>query len=452
MVNREIDLVWINLELMAKDIAQGADGGAWLESIKLDIANLQSTSTRYTICKVPYKLRNEKNDAYSPQTISIGPLHNPKDKPKENLKAMQEHKLSYMLSLLERTRNETDALEACGKATLDLDAKVRLNYEEKVEHSGTELARMLLVDGCFILELFIRYYINDLRPDDPILLNPRMISVVRRDLALLENQIPFIVLEELFKVIQDHSDITLPELNDLAISFFKLDRSRKGSKSCHLLDLIHNCYSPDSASKHATAKGEWKVMQCATKLSYNGIKFARSDIENNHKKKGIEVGNGSKKDLFDLKFEKGTMKIRQLCVENSLFQNLIAMEQCLHGREHFMTSYGLLMDFLVDSSKDVEFLVNKGIIPHNFGDYEEVAHLFNNIGKQVVVRDFYFAGTSEEVVNYCKTSWWLRYVQSLLRDYLANPWMATSVVAAIVLLVATLIQTIYSVLSYYRRR
>jgi hypothetical protein len=212
---------------MAKDIAQGADGGAWLESIKLDIANLQSTSTRYTICKVPYKLRNEKNDAYSPQTISIGPLHNPKDKPKENLKAMQEHKLSYMLSLLERTRNETDALEACGKATLDLDAKVRLNYEEKVEHSGTELARMLLVDGCFILELFIRYYINDLRPDDPILLNPRMISVVRRDLALLENQIPFIVLEELFKVIQDHSDITLPELNDLAISFFKREREAK---------------------------------------------------------------------------------------------------------------------------------------------------------------------------------------------------------------------------------
>ncbi|KAH8483051.1 hypothetical protein Peur_064560 [Populus x canadensis] len=436
---------------MAKDIAQGADGGAWLECIKLDIANLQSTSTRYTICKVPFKLRNEKNDAYSPQTISIGPLHNPKNKSKENLKAMQEHKLSYMLSLLERTRNETDALEACGKATLDLDAKVRPNYEEKVEHSETELARMLLVDGCFILELFIRYYINDLRPDDPILLNPRMISVVRRDLALLENQIPFIVLEELFKVIQDHSDITLPELNDLAISFFKLDRSRKGSKSCHLLDLIHSCYSPDSASKHATAKGEWKVMQCATKLSSLGIKFARPGIEKNHKKKGIEVGNDSKKDLFDLKFEKGTMKIRQLCVENSLFQNLIAMEQCLHGREHYMTSYALLMDFLVDSSKDVEFLVNKGIIPHNFGDYEEVAHLFNNIGKQVVVRDFYFAGTSEAVVNYCKTSWWLRYVQSLLRDYLANPWMATSVVAAIILLVATLLQTVYSVLSYYHR-
>jgi len=436
---------------MAKDIAQGADGGAWLESIKLDIANLQSTSTRYTICKVPYKLRNEKNDAYSPQTISIGPLHNPKDKPKENLKAMQEHKLSYMLSLLERTRNETDALEACGKATLDLDAKVRLNYEEKVEHSETELARILLVDGCFILELFIRYCKNDLRPDDPILLNPRMMSVVRRDLALLENQIPFIVLEELFKVIKDHSAITLPELNDLAIYFFILDRPRKGSKSCHLLDLIHSCCLPDSASKHATANGEWKVMQCATKLSSLGIKFARSGIENNHKKKGIEVGNDSKKDLFDLKFEKGTMKIRQLCVESSLFQNLIAMEQCLHGREHYMTSYALLMDFLVDSSKDVEFLVNKGIIPHNFGDYEEVAHLFNNIGKQVVVRDFYFAGTSEAVVNYCKTSWWLRYVQSLLRDYLANPWMATSVVAAIILLVATSLQTVYSVLSYYHR-
>ncbi|KAJ6421692.1 hypothetical protein OIU84_028970 [Salix udensis] len=434
---------------MAKDMDQVADGRAWLECIKLDIANLQSASSRYTICKVPSMFRNEKSDVFIPQTVSIGPLHSPKDRPKENLKAMQEHKLSYMLSLLERTRNETDALEACGKATLDLDTKVRRCYEEKVEHSETELARMLLVDGCFILELFLRYYINDLRPDDPVLLNPRIISVVRRDLALLENQIPFIVLEELFRVIQDHSDNALPELNDLAISFFKLDRSRKERKSCHLLDLIHHCYSPGSARKHTTAKGEWKVMQCATKLSYYGIKFARSDIENDPKKKGIEVGNDSKKDLFDLKFEKGTLKIRQLCVENSLFQNLIAMEQCLHGREHYMASYGLLMDFLVDTSKDVEFLVNKGIIPHNFGDYEEVAHLFNNIGKQVFVRDFYFAGISEEVDKYCKTSWWLRYVQSLLRDYLANPWMATSVVAAIILLAATSIQTVYSVLSYY---
>ncbi|KAJ6290970.1 hypothetical protein OIU78_026661 [Salix suchowensis] len=323
---------------MAKDIAQAADGGAWLEYIKLEIANLQSASTRYTICKVPCMLRNEKSDAFSPQTVSIGPLHSPKERPKENLKAMQEHKLSYMLSLLERTRNETDALEACGEATLDLDTKVRRCYEEEiVEHSKTELARMLLVDGCFILELFLRYYINDLRPDDPVLLNPRIISVVRH-------------------------------------------RSRKERKSCHLLDLIHHCYSPGSARKHTTDKGEWKVMQCATKLSYYGIKFARSDTENIPKKKGIGVGNDGKKDLFDLTFEKGTLKIRQLCVENSLFQNLIAMEQCLHGREHYMASYGLLMDFLVDSSKDVEFLVNKGIIPHNFGDYEEVAHLFNNIG------------------------------------------------------------------------
>ncbi|KAF9664203.1 hypothetical protein SADUNF_Sadunf17G0131700 [Salix dunnii] len=433
---------------MDKDIAQAADSGAWLEFIKLDIANLQSASTRYTICKVPFMLRNEKSDAFSPQTVSIGPLHSPKGRPKENLKAMQEHKLSYMLSLLERTRNETDALEACGKATLVLYEEVRNCYEE-IEHSKHELARMLLVDGCFILELFLRYYINDLRPDDPVLLNPRIISVVRRDLALLENQIPFIVLEDLFRVIQDHSDIALPELNDLAFYFFKLDRSRKERKSCHLLDLIHYCYSPGSERKHTTTKGEWKVMQCATKLSYYGIKFARSDIENNPKKKGIEVGNDSKKDLFDLEFEKGTLKIRQLCMENSLFQNLIAMEQCLHGRENYMASYGLLMDFLVDSSKDVEFLVNKGIIPHNFGDYEEVAHLFNNIGKQVLVRDFYFAGITEQVDKYCKTSWWLRYVQSLLRDYLANPWMATSVAAAIILLVATSLQTVYSVLSYY---
>jgi len=126
------------------------ESGQWLINIKKDFANLTSLSTGWSICKVPCKLRDMNDGAYNPQIISIGPLHHGT----HNVQDMQEHKWHYALSLLERTRDAEKTLDECGETILNNDALVRAYYPGSIKDvSSTDLAKMLLFDGCFILEL-----------------------------------------------------------------------------------------------------------------------------------------------------------------------------------------------------------------------------------------------------------------------------------------------------------
>ncbi|CAN1844183.1 UPF0481 protein At3g47200 [Linum perenne] len=129
-----------------------------------------------------------------------------------------------MLSLLERTQNAVSTLDACGKAILRFDSDVRSSYGQWIDYSDTDLARMMLLDGCFILELFLRYSNPDPKlQSDPIFTTSWMILTLQRDLALLENQIPFFVLEWLFNftVRRTANGLSTPSLPDLALRFFR---------------------------------------------------------------------------------------------------------------------------------------------------------------------------------------------------------------------------------------
>lgn len=418
------------------------EGGQWLINIKTHFADLTPLSTGWSICKVPLKLRDMNAGAYNPQIISIGPLHHGTD----NVLDMEEHKWHYALSLLERTRDAEKTLDECGETILNHDALVRAYYPGSIKYDRTDLAKMLLFDGCFILELFLRFSSDDAkRQYDPIFTTSWMISTLQRDLALLENQIPFFVLTELYKHIVRHTATDQPRLMELALRFFRPDLNTNegvgagisGRNLCHLLDLLHRSYLPSSlrADLIRGGAGPWKLISCATELRAAGIKFHKDTT----------------KHQLDLSFENGVFKIPPLQIHDStdsLFRNLIAFEQSMQGCGQYMTSYALLMDRLVDTSSDVELLAKKRIIQNDLGGYEDVTDLFNNICKQVVVREFYFTQLCEQVDAYYNKSWH-GYRASLKQDYFKNPWAIISFIAAIVLLLLTTLQTIYSVLSYY---
>ncbi|CAN1835957.1 UPF0481 protein At3g47200 [Linum perenne] len=76
---------------------------------------------------------------------------------------------------------------------LRFNINVRASYSERFDKlSDTKLAEIMLLDGCFILELFLRYSNSDLRLEsDPIFTTSWMVLTLQRDLILLENQIPF---------------------------------------------------------------------------------------------------------------------------------------------------------------------------------------------------------------------------------------------------------------------
>jgi hypothetical protein len=414
----------------------------WLESIKIELAHLNPLSN-WSIWRVPNNLLAVNKDAYSPHIISIGPLHHGE----QNVLAMEVHKLHYMLSLLAQTPDPAKSLDECGKAILRFDKHIRACYAEPIDkYKENDLVKMLLVDGCFILELFLRFSMADLRlQDDPVFNTSWMVLTLRRDLALLENQIPFFALEWLFKLTVKPSAIgqSLPTLPELAFDFFKSSLYiNRGTLAVnrrivpHLLGLIHNCYLPSSSRPNPRGRGGWEFIHCSSVLLEAGIEFERDTTSS----------------LFDLRFENGVFKIPPLRIHDStvsLFQNLIAYEQRFHGGQQYITSYFLLMDRLIDTPNDVELLVQRRIIENDFGGWEDVSAFFNSICKQIVLQDFYYAGICEDVNAYYNKQWY-RYKADFRRDHCKNPWAIISLVAGFVLLSFTALQTVYSVLAYYK--
>ncbi|KAI7997719.1 UPF0481 protein [Camellia lanceoleosa] len=251
-----------------------------------------------------------------------------------------------------------------------------------------ELAEILLADGCFLLELFLRY--SGVENEDTLINNAQTIATLQRDLALLENQIPFFVLETLFDIIKDHMpqplrcSFTEHNVATLVLLFFKSTLSLRDeairSKSSklsgrHLVDILHKFYQPkcetlDIFELHISDKIlESRDLQrsglrdCATILSKAGTHFAANTEDANE-------------NLLDIKFDATNKVVTmrpfhiQEAITETIFRNLIAFEQCdrIDSTSHHIASYVFLMRSLLHSSYDVGILQEKGIIKNQFGE------------------------------------------------------------------------------------
>lgn len=139
---------------------------------------LQS-STECRIYKVPYLIRKWNSEAYTPQVISIGPFHhgNPR------LKDMEEVKESNFSRFVRRCNLNVGVLV---RKVKELEVRIRGCYDGTIDFDRDRFVKMILVDACFILELFLQLHLGM----NPLTMEPRA-TVVMLDLLLLENQIPF---------------------------------------------------------------------------------------------------------------------------------------------------------------------------------------------------------------------------------------------------------------------
>ncbi|XP_057775562.1 UPF0481 protein At3g47200-like [Salvia miltiorrhiza] len=200
-----------------------------------------------TIYRVHKHLRNVNPNAYEPEVIAIGPYHRNTD----HLKMMEDYKLRYLQQLIIRKpSNNVESYAACvGR----LEAEARKCYaDEPTSLSPSEFIQMLVLDGCFIVELLRKYGMVFLREkNDPIFQMVWMIISLQRDLMLFENQLPFFVLCELFDLIEapgQHS-----RLRDLLVQFFhglypgggyRGEASVAPREVKHLLHFIHRSWLP----------------------------------------------------------------------------------------------------------------------------------------------------------------------------------------------------------------
>ncbi|KAL5724168.1 hypothetical protein ACHQM5_007461 [Ranunculus cassubicifolius] len=405
-------------------------------------------SSSFCIYKVPHKfLAATSKETYMPRVISIGPYHHGK----EHLKDFEQYKIWYLHSFI--SRNPDVQLSDFVNAIRKIEIILRECYAEPIKLSSDDFVRMMILDGCFIIELLSKYQEEESKTDsnDCLFMATWIVPSLRRDLVLLENQVPFILLDHLFTL--SNSRRKSHSLSKLIIDFFdpilplilitSKDHSFKGK---HVLDLLRNYllfpYQAVEDSPLWNYTGEvtifkpsevmyfgdspmWEYTTSAMNLQKAGVKFKRKNTANG---------------LLDVTFRDGIIEMPPFCVGESwtvLFPNLIALEQCRRDYPDKITSYVILMNKLINSGKDVKLLSDRGIIDGLYMKNEKMVHVIEKICEEVVVDNFYYDGLCNRINAYRRRRW-NKWGISLKKLHSSAPWHALLFVALVMLFLLTL--------------
>lgn len=174
--------------------------------------NPSRSSSVVSIYRVPDILMSEMVKAYVPTRVSLGPYH----QETEELRSMDSHKekakerMTIRFNNIKHLRNDPNNMGFSSRATeeiMNVQKKIRDNYEEKINWNKNTLAEKLTLDGCFILEILSTLSGNTLPEDgkcyEPLFEKDKILNTgmdILYDMLKLENQIPFIVLLKLLKL------------------------------------------------------------------------------------------------------------------------------------------------------------------------------------------------------------------------------------------------------------
>lgn len=355
-------------------------------------------------------------------------------------------------------------------AVQPLERKARESYAENIQFGNDEFVEMLVLDGCFIIELFRKIGgVVPVEKDDPLISLSWVYSFFLRDFIRLENQIPFFVLERLFDVTKMPDEESGPSFPTLALQFFNNALQRPENviakysnlQGKHLLDFLRSSFlpvDPDESVKpytnppgrmvryisklHRTStanpdsKPPTHVIQCISKLRRAGIKLRPDEADS----------------FLIIKFNHGVISMPTVTIDDfmsAFLINCVAYEQCYSHCSKHVTAYATLLDCLINTSRDVEYLCEKNIIENYFGTDAEIARFINNLGKDITfdIDSCNLTGLFDEVNRHYQSGWHVQWA-SFRYTYFDTPWSFISALAAFVLLVLTVAQTVYTVLGY----
>uniref|UniRef100_A0A0E0JHT6 Uncharacterized protein n=1 Tax=Oryza punctata TaxID=4537 RepID=A0A0E0JHT6_ORYPU len=460
MTTRQEDTVRVNIETM-------------LEQLTPPAARLDG----YSIYRVP---ANVDKKHYEPRLVSVGPYHRNKD----HLRAMEDRKRLYLLRFLdvdESGHRRGLLLQDCIDRVRKLEPRARACYfESPVAGDGGEdgddhdiFVEMLLLDGCFVLQLFIQWFCGG---TDPIFNVGWNLPLLHTDLLMLENQIPYFVLLALYDAYTHDDDLhrparPKPSLTSIITAYFSQKEGRHPAATetvqqedaiDHLLHLYHSTFvkPPDHLpAKHhhrqrccchgggggtpAPAAKPPRTIRCAKELTLHGVRFVRKTGTSN---------------ILDVKFHDGVFEIPRVAVDDSTctrYMNLVAFEQCRGGdataaAEKHLTSYVVLMDYLINTAEDVVILERADVMENKLSNEEAAAVFFNQlrICSYIDYDDHYLAPVYRDVDAFCRRKW-PKYKAKFRRDYLNSPWAIVGFCFATTFAVVTFFNTIVNILKTF---
>jgi hypothetical protein len=167
----------------------------------VDLAAEAAMWRKHSIYRVPAHMKNgERTSPYEPQLVSLGPFH--RDNP--DLPPMDEHKQRALVHLLRRTGRPVRDLVAAMEAVAEKLEDAYMDLDDGWRRDRDGFLRVMVMDGCFLLEVMRTAEAGgapgDYAPNDPIFSRHGelyMFPYVRRDMLVMENQLPLLVLQRL---------------------------------------------------------------------------------------------------------------------------------------------------------------------------------------------------------------------------------------------------------------
>ncbi|KAJ3669220.1 hypothetical protein LUZ60_011170 [Juncus effusus] len=249
-------------------------------------------------------------------------------------------------------------------AIRQIEQNSRWFYLDEIHMDKGKFCQILLLDGCFML-VTVRALDEMLdvveSPRDTSPSNGESeeathwySSSVLRDLLLLENQIPFFVLNQIYDLIDgDHHQNSTRVLIDKLFQFIEgfldkypksINASNRPRDAHHLLDLCHMYFRQSrvarmdcNGSTNTVCRKCWRK---AEEYYEAGIVFTKKvhDGKSNHS-------------LLDINFTRpGRLEIPSLVIDDytvSIFRNLIAFEQTTPQAGNDITTYIIFLSGLI---------------------------------------------------------------------------------------------------------
>ncbi|XP_031257524.1 UPF0481 protein At3g47200-like [Pistacia vera] len=373
------------------------------------------------ICRVPKNIRKVNEEAYTPRVISIGPFHFRKEK----MKDMEKQKERYERKFFERTTpGKRDQVLAFIKEN---EQQIRNCYAETCELQSHEYVMMILRDAIFIIELLLRNH--ERNRSDFWLAIPAENIALKMDLQLLENQLPYFLLEGLYKLV-DRS----PSFIDLCFKFFRdqmFDSVPHLEEIKHFTDLRRSALLKGYPEKKCNDREYSEFhLPCAAKLHESGVKFKTTH-----------------QCLLDIRFEAKKLIIPHLRVYDeteTILGNIMALEQCHYVDNTPVCDYVGLLDSLIDTKSDVDLLVKEGIISNYLGEKMALVSLFSKLCSHTPVNKHSYYETVP-ALNAHHYYLWNQRKAILKRIYCSDFARMSATVSATVLMILTIIQVICSV-------
>lgn len=153
---------------------------------------------KQSVFKLPPHVTSLNDNAFKPKVVSFGPYHYNE----QHLKPMEAHKdrsLNRFLKILNKTLNQY--LESFMEMKQQL-----MDYYEQLNdkwRNGNRFLELMVRDGCFMIDILhsATGYGSEYSANDPVFGRSAQSNVVyqniKRDMLLIENQLPLLVLEKL---------------------------------------------------------------------------------------------------------------------------------------------------------------------------------------------------------------------------------------------------------------